>query len=136
MDGSPPAMRDEDTLPGEPDEPVNERSLLDDVEAAIDDGKTYLESELTYQRTRAAFAADRAKDAALFAALGMSLALLALVALTVGLVIALVPLLTAWGAAAAVTGAWLLLSAIFFHMAATRWRKLIGAFLKREEHDE
>jgi hypothetical protein len=136
MDGSPPAMRDDDTRPGNPDESVNERSLLEDVEAAIDDGKTYLEAELTYQRTRAAFAADRAKDAAVFAALGMSLALLALVALTVGLVIALVPLLTAWGAAAAVTGSWLLLAMIFLRMAATRWRKLIGAFLKRDEHGE
>jgi hypothetical protein len=45
-------------------------------------------------------------------------------------------LLTAWGAAAAVTGTWLLLSVIFFRMAATRWRKLIDAFLKREAPEE
>lgn len=127
-------MRDEDTLPDEA-EGADERSLLEDFEAAVEDGKTYLEAELTYQKTRAAFAADRAKDAAIFAALGGSLALLALVALTVGLVIALVPLLTAWGAAAAVTGGWLLLAAVFLRMAATRWRKLIGTFLARDEHE-
>lgn len=129
-------MRDEDTLPGEAGEEASDRSLLDDVEAAIDDGKTYLEAELAYQRTRAAFVADRAKDAALFAALGMSLALLALVALTVGLVIALVPLLTAWGAAAAVTGTWLLLAVVFMRMAAARWHRLMGAFLAKGERDE
>jgi hypothetical protein len=129
-------MRDEDTIPDEAEGESPERSLLDDVGAAIEDGKTYLEAELTYQRTRAAFAADRAKDAVLFAALGGALALLALVALTVGLVIALVPLLTAWGAAVAVTGAWLVLAAIFLRMAAARWRKFIGAFLAKTEGEE
>ncbi len=128
-------MRDEDPLP-ETDEEADERSLLDDVGAAIEDGKTYLEAELAYQRTRAAFAADRAKDAAVFAALGGALALLALVALTIGLVIALVPLLTAWGAAAVVTGAWLALSVVFLRMAAARWRRLIGMFLSNTEREE
>lgn len=129
-------MRDEDMLPDESADEVAERSLFEDVEAAVEDGKTYLEAELAYQRTRVAFAADRAKDAALFAALGGALGLLALVALTIGLVIALVPLLTAWGAAAAVTGLWLLLAGIFLRMAATRWRKLIGAFLAKTEREE
>ncbi|HTM95592.1 MAG TPA: phage holin family protein [Croceibacterium sp.] len=128
-------MRDEDPLP-ETGEEADERSLLDDVGAAIEDGKTYLEAELAYQRTRAAFAADRAKDAAVFAALGGALALLALVALTIGLVIALVPLLTAWGAAAVVTGAWLALSVVFLRMAAARWRRLIGMFLSNTEREE
>jgi hypothetical protein len=129
-------MRDEDTLPDESGEAGElERSLFDDVQAAIEDGKTYLEAEVTYQRTRAAFAADSFKDAALFAGLSMSLGLLALVALTVGLVIALQPLLTAWGSVAAVTGAWLLLAAIFMRMAAARWRKVISMFLKTERRE-
>lgn len=129
-------MRDEDTVPDNTDDGASERSLIEDVEAAIEDGKTYLEAELSYQRTRAAFAADRFKDAAVFAAIGMSLALLALVALTVGLVIALAPLLTAWGAAAAVTLAWLALAAVFMRMATARWRKLISVFLMREDSEE
>ena len=128
-------MRDEDTLPDEGDG-ASERSLLEDVDAAIEDGKTYLEAELTFQKTRAAFAADRFKDAALFAAIGLLLALLALVALTIGLVIALVPLLTAWGAAAAVTVAWLILAAIFLRMATARWRRLLAMFLARTDPGE
>ena len=44
----------------------------------------------------------------------------------------LVPYLTAWGASVAVTGLWLVLSAIFVRMAAHRWRRLLGAFTKRE----
>jgi hypothetical protein len=134
MDGSSPAMREDPPI--ETGDEAAEHSLLEDVEAAIEDGKTYLEAELAFQRTRAVFVADRAKDAALFAALGGALALLALVALTVGLVIALVPLLTAWGAAATVTGLWLLLAALFLRMAMKRWRKLIGAFLAKGERQE
>lgn len=125
-------MRDEDTDTADTGPAGEARSLLEDVEAAIEDGRTYLEAEFAYQKTRAAFIADRAKDAAIFAAIGGSLAVLALVALTVGLVLALTPYLTAWGASATVTGAWLVLAAIFLRMARVRWRKLIGAFLERE----
>lgn len=129
-------MREEELPPDQTGGEADDRSLIEDVQTAIEDGKTYLEAELAYQRTRAAFAAERAKDAAVFAALGGALALLALVALTVGLVIALAPLLTEWGAAAAVTGLWLLLSAIFLRMATTRWRKLIAMFLASSEDGE
>src|SRR5690606_33276189 len=79
-----------------------ERSLLADVEALIDDGKTYLEAELAYQRTRAAFVADGAKSAVILFAMAVLLAFLALIGLTVGLIIALTPILTAWGASALV----------------------------------
>ena len=72
------------------------RSLREDVEALIEDGKTYLETELVYQKTRAAFVADRAKGAVIFGAVAILLAFLALVGLTVGLIFALTPLLTAW----------------------------------------
>ena len=94
----------------EGDEP--ERSLLDDVEALIDDGKTYLEAELAYQKTRAAYVAAGAKNVALFGAVAAVFALLAAIGLTVGLIFALTPLITAWGATAVVVvlllvGAWL-----------------------------
>ena len=36
-----------------------DRSLTDDIVALLDDGKTYVESELQYQKTRAAFASPR-----------------------------------------------------------------------------
>lgn len=121
----------DDTENGEP-----QRSLFDDMEAIIGDGRTYLDAEIQYQKTRAAFVVDRAKDAAIFAAIGGALALLALVALTVGLVIALAPHLTAWGAVAAVTGSWALLAVFFIRLAARRWQRLLGAFLERKEGDE
>src|SRR5690606_5989889 len=58
-------------LPTESEEPLldsghGERSLIEDVEALIEDGRTYLEAEIAYQKTRAAFVADRAKAALIF----------------------------------------------------------------------
>ena len=58
-DSAPPAE-----VPGEPVGDLNAepRSLLDDVRALIDDGKTYLEAEVGFQKTRVAFVADRANS--------------------------------------------------------------------------
>jgi uncharacterized membrane protein YqjE len=141
MDGSPASMAgtERESEHFDSDDTENgelQRSLFDDVEAIVEDGRTYLDAEIQYQKTRAAFVADRAKDAAIFAAIGGALALLALVALTVGLVIALAPDLTAWGAVALVTSVWAVLSAIFLRMAARRWNRLVSAFVEHKGNRE
>ena len=103
------------------------RSLGDDVRALIDDGKTYLEAELQFQKTRAAFVADRARSTVVFGAIAALLGLLALVGLTVGAIIALTPLLTAWGASALVVALLLAATALAARAAARRWRSLMDA---------
>jgi len=103
------------------------RSLREDVEALIEDGKTYLEAELVYQKTRAAFVADRAKGAVIFGAVAVLIGFLALVGLTVGLIIALAPWLTAWGASALVVGLLLIAAGLAIRAASARWRSLMQA---------
>ena len=103
------------------------RSLLEDVEALVDDGKTYLEAELTYQKTRAAFVADRVKAAFVYAAIAAALSCLALIGLTVGLIIALTPLLTAWGASTLVVGLLILGAVVCTRAASRRWQHLMTA---------
>ena len=103
------------------------RSLREDVEALIEDGKTYLEAELVYQKTRAAFVADRAKGAVIYGAVAAMLGFLALIGLTVGLIIALTPWLTAWGASALVVGLLLLGAWIAVRAAGARWSRLMAA---------
>lgn len=103
------------------------RSLRDDVEALIEDGKTYLETELVYQKTRAAFVADRAKGAVIYGAMAAAFGVLALIGLTVGLIISLTPLLTAWGASAFVVGLLMIAAWIAMRAASRRWRLLIQA---------
>ncbi len=80
-----------------------EPSLTDDLIALFDDGKTYAEAEMAYQRRRLGFAAHRVKGAAVFGLAAFGVLHLALIALTVGLVLALIPLLGPWGATAIVT---------------------------------
>ena len=112
---------------GQGDLEGEERSLLEAVRALIDDGKTYLETELVFQKTRAAFVADRAKSTIVFGAVAALLGFLALVGLTVGSIIALTPLLTAWGASAVVVGVLLLAAALAARAAGRKWKGLMHA---------
>jgi len=133
--GIAPRVRDDADMP-EPDEeaPLAEgglepepRSLLDDVRALIDDGRTYLEAELGFQKTRAAFVADRAKSTVVYGAVAALLGFLALIGLTVGSIIALTPLLTAWGASALVVALLLLAAGLAARAAARKWSGLMHA---------
>jgi hypothetical protein len=117
-----PRQSDDERVVGQ--EAAEERSLIDDVEVLIEDGKTYLEAELNFQKTRAAFVGDRAKQVALFSVVGFVFAWMALIALTVGLVIALTPPLSAWGATAVVVIVWLLIAIIALSVAGAKWRQL------------
>lgn len=83
-------------------------SLLDDAEALFEDGKTYLQAELAYQKSRAGFAGNRLKWAAAYGAMAFGLLHLALIAFTVGLVIALALIVGPWLATAIVCIALLL----------------------------
>ena len=96
---------------------------------------TYLETELVYQKTRAAFVADRAKGAVVYGAIAAALAVLALIGLTVGLIIALAPLLTAWGSSAVVVGALLLGAFVFVRLASKRWSSLMQAIEASAERE-
>lgn len=109
------------------DEDEPDRSLLEDVEALIEDGKTYLEAELAYQKTRASFLANGVKGIVGLGALALGFGLLALIALTVGLILALTPLITAWGATAVVVGVLLLAALLAVRMAAKRWSRMMDA---------
>ena len=78
-------------------------SLIGDLRALFEDGRTLVEAELGFQRARATYALKRSKGVALLLILSLFFAFLALMALVVGLLIALAPLLTAWGATALIT---------------------------------
>jgi len=61
-----------------------ERSLVDDVRALVDDGRTLLEAELAYQKSRAMVAGSAAKGVAGWGALALALVFFALMALVMG----------------------------------------------------
>jgi len=115
------------------DEAAENRSLIDDVEVLIEDGKTYLEAELNFQKTRAQFVGDRAKGVALYGLLGLMFAWMALIGLTIGLIFALTPSLGGWGATGVVVAIWLVIAGVAFRAAAGRWRALVASFERRDE---
>lgn len=138
---APPAGSDEALTPDYPqdaaataaDEPAEVRSLADDLEALVEDARLYFDAELSYQKSRAGFVANRLKKTIAFGAVAAFLAVLALIGLTVGLIIALTPLITAWGATAVVVLGILLVAYILVRKAGKAWNDLTGAMKEEED---
>ncbi len=115
------------------DHPAPTRSLADDLEALFEDTKTYLDAEMSYQKSRAGFVANRLKQTVAFGVVAAYLAVLATIGLTVGLIIALTPLITAWGATAVVVLALLIIAFLFARKAGRAWNDIMGAVKSEEE---
>lgn len=115
------------------------RSLVDDIEDLLVDALTWLDAEFAYQKTRAGFVAGSLK-----AALGLVFAaaivlLVAFIGLTVGSILALVPVVGAIGATGIVVGILLLACALMLGAAARRWRDVTAAVREdaiREDKDQ
>ena len=102
----------------------SERSLVSDLRDLVDHGRDFVESEIELQKARAAYVASGAPTIAILAVAAGLLVFFAFVALTVGLVIALAPLMSGLGAAAAVFAAFLIVAFLLAKLAAGRWRKM------------
>lgn len=108
-------------------------SLAEDIAALIDDGKTYVEAEIAFQKTRLAFTVDRGKSGLLLGACAFAVLHLALVALVFGSILALTPVITAWGATALVTGLLVILGVILGVKANKRVTELAEAYQETNE---
>ncbi len=109
------------------------RSLFADVEALIDDGRTYFGAELSYQKSRAGFVGNRVK---LLAGLGLGalfFVFMALFGLTLGLILALTPLITAWGATAVVVGLLLICAWLMVRKAGSVWQAMLATLDEKAE---
>lgn len=115
----------------EPDdgyEPRSGSSLTDDLVALLDDGRTYLEAEKTYQKSRAIYVAHKGKGGIILGLIAFALIHTALIGLVIGAVIALTPLLTIWGATALVTGVLLVAGVILGRKALARFQDAGNSF--------
>lgn len=114
-------------------------SLAEDVGALYEDGKTYVEAELAYQRTRATYAGTKTKQGLVFGLGALAFLHLALIGLVIGLIIALEPWLTAFGSTALVVGVLLVGCALLARRAMKRFDELGAAFSNgseaSDEHD-
>ena len=133
LDDIQPGGREDDVELPENEETVSGGSFSDDIVALIDDGKTYFEAEVAFQKSRLAFAADRGKSGILYGVCAFAVFHLALVALVIGAIFALTPIITAWGATAVVVGVLLLAGAIFGMKAKNRFARLAEAYEEAKE---
>lgn len=127
-----PVQPQADPAPAD-DQPAVTRSLADDLEALYEDARTYIDAELSYQKSRAGFVANKLKLTIAFGAVAAFLAVLATIGLTVGLIIALTPLITAWGATAVVVLGILLIAHLLVRKASKAWNSMMGAMKESEE---
>lgn len=109
--------------PTPPTEAAEDRSLIDDVRQLVDDSRTLVEAELAYQKSRAVVAAQAARSVAGWGLLALALVFFAVMALVLGLVLALVPALGAVGATLAVMAGLLAMGALSGWVAVRRWRR-------------
>lgn len=102
---------------------AEEPSLVEDLRLLVAEGRAYAESEIAWQKARAARAGRGIKRVLAFGALALSLVFFSLMALVLGLVLALSPSLTPLGATGAVMAGLLLLAALCGLLASAAWKR-------------
>lgn len=108
-------------------EPATEepaRSLADDLRDLATDARTALEAEKAFQSARLSYASSRGKKVAIGLVLAAVLGYFAVVALVVGLLLALAPLITPWGALAVVTLSLLVAALLAYRSAMSVLRRM------------
>jgi hypothetical protein len=105
------------------DDPA-ERSLVDDLRQLAGDAREAAQAEVAFQQSRAKVVGASAGGIAARAVVALALVFFALMALVVGLLLALTPVLTAWGATALVVVVLLVGAAILAMSARAGWRRL------------
>ena len=115
------------------DEAPHGPSLADDLLALFEDGKTYAEAEVAYQKSRAGYTANRLKSAVALGFGAFGVLHLALIALTVGVVIALMPLVGPWIATAIVSLTLIVAGIVLLRMLKKRIDDIRAAFSDEEK---
>jgi hypothetical protein len=110
------------------------RSLVEDVKRLVEDGRTLAEAELAYQKSRAVVAGQGAKGVLGWSALALALVFFVLMALVVGLLLALsfASPLGPWGALGVVTAGLLGLGALSGWVAVRRVQRLTALLADKQ----
>lgn len=104
-------------------------SLADDLRELADNAHTLVEAELAYQSARAAYAWNRGRSIALWLIVAVMAAFFALVALVVGLLLALIPYVGVWGSLGIVAVGLAAIAGLSVLRASAKFRRMRGALL-------
>lgn len=119
-----------------PPTPPFDETLVEELGALLDNGRNYAQAEISFQKTRALLMAKLVSQWLGLVIIALIMVHIASLALAVGLVIALAPLVTIWGAIAIVLGLLLVTAFFFGRKAYKRARHLAEVFLSDKERDE
>lgn len=98
-------------------------TLPEDLRDLVGKGHKYALAELAFQKSRVAYAGSQARTVALLAVSAAVLVFFAVMALVVGAVIALAPVIGGWPATAVVTLTLLVVAFLFLLTAKSRWKR-------------
>lgn len=101
-------------------------TLAADLRQLADQARTLAQAELAFQKSRAAYAGAEIRGIAMLLAVALVLLFFAAMAMVVGTVIALGPLLGLWGAAAAVTLGLVSLAGLSALLARGRMKRMVA----------
>jgi uncharacterized membrane protein YqjE len=118
-------MQDTVTNPSPAGEGYADISLAQDLRQLAGEAKTLAQAELAFQKSRAAYVGAETRTIALLLVVAAVVVFFAVMALVVGTVIALGPLLGPWGAMAAVTLVLVLLAGLCAWSAKTRLKRMM-----------
>lgn len=103
-----------------PDPPAEKEGVGAAIKALIEDGHTLLEAEMAYRKAQASYGLGEAKSIIALLLLGLAFGFFTLLAIVVGLLLALAHYIGVWGSLALVTAVLVLLTAASFARAAKK----------------
>lgn len=113
-------------------EDAADRSLVADVRQLVDDGRTLVEAELAYQKSRALVVRNASKGIALWSAVAFGLLLLAMMAIVFGLIATLAPRIGPGWATIVVVAGLGAMGTLSGLAAVRRWNRLAAQIRDKE----
>lgn len=119
-----------------PEEATDKPGLVEQLHGLYADGRELIDAEIGFQKARIAAAGRQVRTMAALVFVGLVLIGCALIALVVGTMIALVPLIGAWGAMGATVLGSLVLAGVAFWLAVRRIGKVGALFASADSSSE
>lgn len=107
-------------------------SLPDELRELTKEARAFAEAEFAYQKTRATYVGKESAKIGLLALFAGALIFFSIMALVFGSVIALVPELGAWGAAAAVMGGLVAVALVSILFAYNKFRRIKAVISEKD----
>jgi len=117
-----------------PEAEADKPGLVEQLHGLYADGRALIDAEISFQKARMAAAGRQVRAMAVLVFVGLVLVGCALIALVVGTMIALIPLIGPWAAMAATVLGTLILAGLAFWLAVRRIGK-IGALFSSDEDE-